>query len=151
MEASPAAIALSTVIKRKRGRPKKIIPPEKLIKRKTLSDYTKRKIAENNKKFSVCKLCKRQCRGFRGLVDHMHRDHSDYKPWQCTYCDHKTAFVKTLYRHLKQVHKVGHQYFLLRLNPFMFLLKSVITEFKTAKHKPAARIIKQPPIFCNVN
>ncbi len=47
MEASPAAIALNTVIKRKRGRPKKIIPPEKLIKRKTLSDYTKRKIAEN--------------------------------------------------------------------------------------------------------
>ena len=33
----------------------------------------------------------------------------------------------------------------------MFLLNIVITEFKTAKHKPAARIIKQPPIFCNVN
>ena len=101
--------ALNTVIKRKRGRPKKIIPPEKLIKRKTLSEYTKRKIAENNKKFSVCKLCSKQCRGFRGLVDHMHKDHSDYKPWQCSYCDHKTAFVKTLYRHLKQVHKVGLQ------------------------------------------
>ena len=43
METSGAAV---TVIKRKRGRPKKIIPPEKLLKRKTLSDYTKRKIAE---------------------------------------------------------------------------------------------------------
>ena len=93
-------------MKRKRGRPRKIIPLDKLNKKRTLSDYTKRKIAENNKKFSICKLCKKQCKGFRGLVDHMHRDHSDYKPWQCSFCDTKTAFVKTLYRHLKQVHKV---------------------------------------------
>ena len=89
--------------------------PEDLHKlKKTLSDKTKRKIAENNRKFSVCKLCRwksspplwwsslrcvhdshhhlhvhllqqasiliiiitifcsKQCRGFRGLVDHMH-------------------------------------------------------------------------------
>ena len=37
----------------------------------------------------------------------MHRDHSDYKPWQCGFCDTKTAFVKTLYRHLKQEHSVN--------------------------------------------
>ena len=88
--------------------------PEDLQKlKKTLSDKTKRKIAENNRKFSICKLCRgdltsffflicaissKQCRGFRGLVDHMHRDHSDYKPWQCSHCSTKTAFVKTLYR-----------------------------------------------------
>ena len=30
--------------------------------------------------------------------DHMHRDHSDHKPWQCSHCTTKTAFVKTLYR-----------------------------------------------------
>ena len=43
----------------------------------------------------------KQCRGFRGLVDHMHRDHSDYKPWQCSHCPTKTAFVKTLYRYIR--------------------------------------------------
>ena len=33
--------------------------PEDLHKlKKTLSDKTKRKIAENNRKFSVCKLCR---------------------------------------------------------------------------------------------
>ena len=96
-----------TPVKRKRGRPRKILPLDQLKKKRTLSDYTKKKIAENNKKFSICKLCKKQCKGFRGLVDHMHKDHSDYKPWQCSYCDVKTAFVKTLYRHLKQQHKVG--------------------------------------------
>ena len=96
-------------VKRKRGRPRKILPPEALVKRKTLSELTKRKIAENNKKFSVCKLCGKQCKGFRGLVDHMHRDHSEHKPWKCNFCDHKTAFVKTLYRHLKQEHKVKHE------------------------------------------
>ena len=69
-----------------------------------MSEVTKRKISENNKKFSICKICKKQCRGFRGLVDHMHRDHEDYKPWKCHVCDVRTAFVKTLYRHLKQVH-----------------------------------------------
>ena len=87
----------------------KIIPITN-AKKKTLSDHTKKKIAENNKKFSICKLCKKQCKGFRGLVDHMHNDHSDYKPWQCNYCDVKTSFVKTLYRHLKQVHKVSLYY-----------------------------------------
>ena len=94
-------------VKRKRGRPRKVIPLDQLKKKRTLSDHTKMKIAENNKKFSICKLCQKQCKGFRGLVDHMHKDHSDYKPWQCSYCSVKTAFVKTLYRHLKQVHKVG--------------------------------------------
>ena len=162
--------------------------PEDLHKlKKTLSDKTKRKIAENNRKFSVCKLCRwkswsplwwlslwawrssssswlsaaasiypnhhhhhlhlhllqkampglprsygphahahanqlhhywhiiiiiivififcsKQCRGFRGLVDHMHRDHSDYKPWQCSHCPTKTAFVKTLYRYIRPKH-----------------------------------------------
>ena len=96
-----------TPIKRKRGRPKKNIPVDVHKKKRKLSDFTKRKIAENNKKFSVCKLCSRQCRGFRGLVDHMHKDHSDYKPWKCSFCDTSTAFVKTLYRHLKQVHHVN--------------------------------------------
>jgi hypothetical protein len=38
-----------------------------------------------------------------GLVDHMHKDHADHQPWACTLCPVKTAFVKTLYRHLKQV------------------------------------------------
>ena len=71
-----------------------------------MSDITKKKISENNKKFSICKLCSKQCRGFRGLVDHMHKDHPDFKPWQCGHCEEKTAFVKTLYRHLKQVHDV---------------------------------------------
>jgi len=94
-------------VKRKRGRPRKIIPLDKLKNKRKLSDMTKQKIAENNKKFSICKLCSKQCRGFRGLVDHMHRDHSDYKPWQCGFCDTKTAFVKTLYRHLKQEHGVN--------------------------------------------
>ena len=41
--------------------------------KRTLSDRTKKKIAENNRKFSICKLCSKQCKGFRGLVDHMHR------------------------------------------------------------------------------
>jgi len=92
--------------KKKRGRPRKV--PEDLQKlKKTLSDKTKKKIAENNRKFSICKLCSKQCRGFRGLVDHMHRDHSDYKPWQCSHCTTKTAFVKTLYRHLKQRHGIS--------------------------------------------
>jgi len=98
---------LTMPVKRKRGRPRKIIPIEKLKNKRKLSDRTKQKIAENNKKFSICKLCSKQCRGFRGLVDHMHRDHSDYKPWQCGFCDTKTAFVKTLYRHLKQEHGVN--------------------------------------------
>ena len=31
----------------------------------------------------------------------MHRDHSDYKPWQCSHCPTKTAFVKTLYRYIR--------------------------------------------------
>ena len=96
-------------IKRKRGRPKKILPFT-IEKKKTLSDNTKKKIAENSKKFSICKLCKKQCKGFRGLVDHMHNDHSDYKPWQCNYCEVKTSFAKTLYKHLKQVHKVCSYY-----------------------------------------
>ena len=34
----------------------------------------------------------------------MHRDHEDYKPWVCHLCGVRTAFVKTLYRHLKQEH-----------------------------------------------
>ena len=69
-----------------------------------MSEVTKKKISENNKIFSKCKICKKQCRGFRGLVDHMNRDHSDYKPWRCHLCDERTAFVKTLYRHLKTEH-----------------------------------------------
>ena len=87
---------------RKRGRPriKRNQPP----KTRQMSEVTKRKISENNKKFSICKICHKQCRGFRGLVDHMHRDHEDYKPWKCHICDVRTAFVKTLYRHLKQEH-----------------------------------------------
>ncbi len=40
---------------------------------------------------------------FSGLVDHMHRYHADHKPWACFLCPVRTAFVKTLYRHLKQV------------------------------------------------
>jgi len=73
-------------------------------KTRKMSDLTKQKISENNRKFSVCKLCNKQCRGFRGLVDHMHRDHEDYKPWRCHMCYVRTAFVKTLYRHLRQEH-----------------------------------------------
>ena len=69
-----------------------------------MSEITRKKISESNKKFSVCKLCGLQCRGFRGLVDHMHRDHQDFKPWKCHICDFSTTFTKTLYRHLKQVH-----------------------------------------------
>ena len=57
-----------------------------------------------NYSLSICKLCSKQCRGFRGLVDHMHRDHQDYKPWSCHLCNEKTTFVKTLYRHLKKEH-----------------------------------------------
>ena len=34
----------------------------------------------------------------------MHRDHEDYKPWRCHICYERTAFVKTLYRHLKKEH-----------------------------------------------
>ena len=71
-----------------------------------MSEFTKKKISENNKIFSICKICKKQCRGFRGLVDHMHKDHKDYKPWRCHLCDERTAFVKTLYRHLKTEHDV---------------------------------------------
>ena len=63
--------------KKKRGRPRKVrrgsciwkekimrngnLPqvPEDLQKlKKTLSDKTKKKIAENNRKFSICKLCR---------------------------------------------------------------------------------------------
>ena len=72
-----------------------------------MSDVTKKKISENNKKFSICKICDKQCRGFRGLVDHMHKDHEDYKPWKCHMCSVRTAFVKTLYRHIKQEHGTG--------------------------------------------
>ena len=71
-----------------------------------MSDLTKQKISENSKKFSICKLCSKQCRGFRGLVDHMHQDHRDHRPWKCHLCDERTAFVKTLYRHLRQCHNV---------------------------------------------
>ena len=71
-----------------------------------MSDLTKQKILENSKKFSICKLCSKQCRGFRGLVDHMHQDHRDHRPWKCHLCDERTAFVKTLYRHLRQCHNV---------------------------------------------
>ena len=90
--------------KRKRGRPKNATLPSR--KGRRMSEKTKKKISENNKKFSICKLCSKQCRGFRGLVDHMHRDHSDYRPWKCHICEEKTAFVKTLYRHLKTAHDV---------------------------------------------
>ena len=83
----------------KRGRPKDC---KKLSRR--MSDITKKKISEKCKKFSLCKLCSKQCRGFRGLVDHMHRDHEDYKPWRCHICHERTTFVKTLYRHLNQKH-----------------------------------------------
>ena len=69
-----------------------------------MSDTTRNKIAESIKTFSICKLCSKQCRGFRGLVDHMHRDHENYKPWKCHVCPERTAFVKTLYRHLKNEH-----------------------------------------------
>ena len=69
-----------------------------------MSDATKIKLSEHHKRFSICKLCSKQCRGFRGLVDHMHRDHQDYKPWSCHLCNEKTTFVKTLYRHLKKEH-----------------------------------------------
>ena len=68
---------------------------------------------ESNKKFSICKLCKKQCRGFRGLVDHMYRDHEDYKPWRCHVCDYKAAFVKTLYRHLKKEHGIKERFHLI--------------------------------------
>ena len=71
-----------------------------------MTEVTKKKISENNKIFSLCNICKKQCQGFRGLVDHMHKDHTDYKPWRCHLCDERTAFVKTLYRHLKTKHDV---------------------------------------------
>ena len=92
-------------MKRKRGRPRTKVDVK--LKRKKMSDLTKKKISENNKRFSICKICQKQCRGFRGLVDHMHKDHPDYKPWQCSHCSERTAFVKTLYRHLKQAHNVS--------------------------------------------
>ena len=88
--------------KRKAGRPK--IKSKKSPKSRRMSDITKRKISESSKKFSICKLCSKQCRGFRGVVDHMHRDHRDYKPWRCHICHERTTFVKTLYRHLRQEH-----------------------------------------------
>ena len=52
----------------------------------------------------LSKLCNKQCRGIRGLVDHMHSEHKDYKPWECHICDVRTTFVKTLYRHLREEH-----------------------------------------------
>ena len=69
-----------------------------------MSEVTKRKISESSRRFSICKLCGLQCRGFRGLVDHMHRDHQDYKPWHCHICGLRTTFAKTLYRHLREEH-----------------------------------------------
>ena len=84
---------------RRRGR-----PISKKPRTRRMSDTTKKKISESIKTFSICKLCSKQCRGFRGLVDHMHRDHENYKPWKCHICPESTAFVKTLYRHLKKEH-----------------------------------------------
>ena len=75
-----------------------------------MDEITKKKITENNRIFSLCKICKKQCRGFRGLVDHMNMDHTDYKPWRCHLCDEGTAFVKTLYRHLKTKHNANRAY-----------------------------------------
>ena len=89
--------------KRKRGRPK---TKNHLLQKRPMTEVTKKKISENNKIFSLCKICKKQCHGFRGMVDHMHKDHTDYKPWRCHLCDERTAFVKTLYRHLKTKHDV---------------------------------------------
>ena len=91
----------SLPLKRKRGRPTTKV---KKPLTKQLTNSTKKKISDSSRKFSLCKLCSKQCRGFRGLVDHMHRDHQDYKPWSCHLCNEKTTFVKTLYRHLKQEH-----------------------------------------------
>ena len=76
-------------------------------KKRRMDEITKKKISDYNKIFSLCNICKKQCRGFRGLVDHINKDHTDYKPWRCHLCDERTAFVKTLYRHLKQVHQVN--------------------------------------------
>ena len=90
-------------IKRKRGRPR---GKSRHSLRGQMSDVTKKKLADSSKKFSLCKLCSKQCRGFRGLVDHMHRDHEDYKPWRCHLCEESSAFVKTLFKHLKQEHGV---------------------------------------------
>ena len=87
--------------KRRRGRPVTRYRPPKT---RLMSEVTKKKISESSRKFSICKLCDLQCRGFRGLVDHMHRDHQDYKPWQCHICGLRTTFAKTLYRHLKEEH-----------------------------------------------
>ena len=51
----------------------------------------------------ACSLChKYSMLLMLGLVDHMHKDHAEYQPWACSLCPVKTAFVKTLYRHLKQ-------------------------------------------------
>ena len=88
-------------MKRKRGRPKTKVRNSPT---KQLTSSTKKKISDSSRRFSICKLCSKQCRGFRGLVDHMHRDHQDYKPWRCHLCRERTTFVKTLYRHLKQEH-----------------------------------------------
>ena len=75
-------------------------------KKRRMDEITKKKISDYNKIFSLCNICKKQCRGFRGLVDHINKDHTDYKPWRCHLCDERTAFVKTLYRHLKTEHNV---------------------------------------------
>ena len=79
-------------------------------KKRRMDEITKKKISDYNKIFSLCNICKKQCRGFRGLVDHINKDHTDYKPWRCHLCDERTAFVKTLYRHLKTKHNVNRAY-----------------------------------------
>ena len=33
-----------------------------------LSEHTKKKISDNSRKFSICKLCDKQCKGFRGGI-----------------------------------------------------------------------------------
>ena len=62
--------------RKKPGRPKTKVSIS--TKKRKMSDETKEKISANNKIFSICKICHLQCRGFRGLVDHMHRVISFY-------------------------------------------------------------------------
>ena len=95
---------------RRRGRPLSQNKSNKEPRTRQMSDKTKKKIADSIKTFSICKLCSKQCRGFRGLVDHMHRDHENYKPWKCHIFPERTAFVKTLYlyRHLKNTYNTSY-------------------------------------------
>lgn len=145
--------------RKKPGRPKTKVSIS--TKKRKMSDETKEKISANNKIFSICKICHLQCRGFRGLVDHMHRAHPDFKPWKCGHCDERTAFVKTLYRHLKQAHNASAsacpicgkiytraQSMLHHVNKHQLDERKICQQnFLTKKHFPPDYTIENPKLF----